>query len=227
MSEGVARVRVMLLDDHQSFRQSLAFILEQEQDIEMVAQVGSLHEAREAFGALGPAAIDVALVDLDLPDGSGEDFVADLHDARPRLPVLVLSASSEEGLISRAIEAGAMGVLNKLAPVEEVADAIRRLHAGEQLLSQEEIIEALRLVSRERRQDSEARFLISKLTTRELEVLQALAEGLDDRGISDRLFISVNTVRGHVTSILQKLAVDSRLQALVFAVRHGLVRMDR
>lgn len=117
--------------------------------------------------------------------------------------------------------------MHKSSPVEEILEAVRRLWRGDHLLSQREVVEALRLVRRERARDHEARIMIEKkLTPKEREVLQALAEGLSDKGIAERLYVSVGTIRTHIRSILAKLEVQSRLQALVFAVRHGLVQMD-
>ena len=225
MSEGERQeTRVMLVDDHPSFRQPLAFMLGREPDLSVVAQAGSLAEAREALREAG-STVDVAVVDLELPDGSGVDLVGELQEARPRIPALVLSAYSDRELLARAIEAGAVGVLHKSSRLEEIVEAIRRLRAEEHLLSQREVIEAVRLVSRQRRKDREAQLMSGKLTPRELEVLQALAEGLSDKEIAERLYVGVGTVRTHITSILAKLEVQSRLQALVFAVRHGLVKI--
>lgn len=218
-------IRMVLVDDHASFRQPLAFMLEREPDFTVVAQADSLSKAREVLGD-AELAVDVALVDLELPDGSGVDFIDELHEARPRTLALVLSAYSDEVLLARAIEAGAAGVIHKSSRLDEIVDAVRRLHAGEQLLSQQEVIEAVRLVSRQRREDREAERMTGKLTLREREVLQALAEGLSDKEIAGRLYVGVGTVRTHIASILSKLGVHSRLQALVFAVRHGLVKID-
>ena len=215
----------MLVDDHATFREPLAFMLEQELDLTVVGQAGSLAEAREVLAdALG---VDVAVVDLDLPDGSGVDFIGYLRSIRPRAMALVLTAFSERERLARAIEAGAAGVAHKSTHPEDVVEAIRRLYAGEQLLSQQEVMEALRLVSREREKDREAQFMIDKLTPREREVLQALTEGFSsDKEIAERLYVGTGTVHAHIASILSKLELQSRLQALVFAVRYGVVEIN-
>jgi DNA-binding NarL/FixJ family response regulator len=217
-------IRVLLVDDHDSFRQPLGFMLEREPDLAVVAQANSLTEAREVLGN-ADLAIDVVMVDLELPDGSGVDFIGELYEARPRAQALVLSAYSDRALLARAIEAGAAGLIHKSSRLDEIIAAVRRLHAGEQLLSQREVIEAVRLVSRQRREAREAALTIGKLTPREQEVLQALAEGLSDKEIAERLYVGIGTVRTHITSILTKLGVQSRLQALVFAVRHDIVKI--
>jgi DNA-binding NarL/FixJ family response regulator len=217
-------IRVMLVDDHTSFRQPLAIMLEREPDLKVVAQAGSLAETRkllEEEAELG--VVDVAMVDLELPDGSGVDFIAELYEIRPKALALVLSAYSDRVLLARAIEAGASGVMHKSSPLEDIVEAVRRLFRGEQLLSQQEVIEAVRLVSRQRREEREAEHTIGRLTPREREVLQALAEGFSDKEIAERLYVGIGTVRTHITSILRKLGVRSRLQALAFAMRHGLI----
>ena len=225
MSEEVREeIRVLLVDDHDSFRQPLGFMLEREPDLAVVAQANSLTEAREVLGN-ADLAIDVVMVDLELPDGSGVDFIGELYEARPRAQALVLSAYSDRALLARAIEAGAAGLIHKSSRLDEIIAAVRRLHAGEQLLSQREVIEAVRLVSRQRQEEREAELTISKLTPREQEVLQVLAEGLSDKEIAERLYVGIGTVRSHITSILTKLGVQSRLQALVFAVHHDIVKI--
>jgi DNA-binding NarL/FixJ family response regulator len=105
-------------------------------------------------------------------------------------------------------------------------EAVRRLAAGEQLLSQQEVIEALRYLTRVRESNREAQLASARLTPREREVLKALAEGSSDKEIAQQLHVGVGTVHSHVTNILSKLEVSSRLQALVFAVRHGLVTIE-
>ena len=219
--------RIMLVDDHTSFRQPLAFMLEREPDLSVVAQAGSLAEAREVLRGAhedGPG-VDVAIVDLELPDGFGTEFVAELLADDPDVHVLVLSAFSDKGTLALAVEAGAAGVLHKSSRIDDITDAVRRLRSGEQLLSQREVIEAVRYVSRTRSEAREAQLMVAKLTPRERDVLQALAEGLSDKEIAERLYVGIGTVRSHTTSLLSKLEVRSRLQALVFAVRHGLVEI--
>ncbi|HJQ29827.1 MAG TPA: response regulator transcription factor [Rubrobacter sp.] len=218
-------IRIMVIDDHDTFRDPLAFMLEREPDLTVMARPRSLSEAREVLES-AEFAVDVAIVDLNLPDGSGTDLIKDLRSSRPRAKALVLSAMSEQRYLAEAIEAGAAGVMHKSAPMRDLVEAVRRLATGEQLLSQQEVIEALRFIGRERESNREAQLAIDKLTPREREVLQALAKGWSDKEIAQRLYVGVGTVHTHVASILSKLEVSSRLQALVFAVRHGLVTIE-
>ena len=214
-------VRILLVEDHASFREAATSVFEREPGFEIVGQAGSLAEAREML-ADGPAA-DVAILDLGLPDGYGGDLIKDLRTRNPKAQALVLSASLERVEIARAVESGAAGVLHKSAGMDEVVDAVWRLRKGEALLSLEEAVELLRFASSSREQEHEAHQAIASLTPRERDVLKALAEGLDGKGIAERLGISTVTERNHVASILTKLGVHSRLQALLFAVRHGLL----
>jgi DNA-binding NarL/FixJ family response regulator len=209
------------VEDHVSFRQALAFMLEREPGFDVVAQVGSVAETRALDGGLLDE-VEVAIVDLALPDGDGLDLLEDLSS---RTVALVLSASLEPGRFARAVEAGASGVLHKSTPINEIVDAVRRLRAGEALLSPGDVVEMLRLVNRERQEELSVRRAVERLTPREKEVLQALAEGLESREIAERLNVTVETERTHMVNILHKLGVHSRLQALVFAARHGVVQI--
>ncbi len=215
-------IRILLVDDHASFRQPLAFMLNREPDFTVVAQAGSLDEAR---GLLNKE-IDVAVVDLVLPDGNGATLVRDLRAANSHSQVLVLTASVDRRDLARAVEAGASGVMNKSAAIEEIISAIRGLSAGEQLMSPRELVDLLRLAVQQREEDRDAELALGRLTPREREVLQALAEGLNDREIGQQLHVSTETVRTHMVNILGKLGVESRLQALVYALRHGAVTID-
>jgi DNA-binding NarL/FixJ family response regulator len=210
--------RVLLVDDHATFREPLAFMLNREPEFEVVAQAGSLVEARRALED-----IDLAVVDLNLPDGDGTELIGELRTANPHGMVLILTASADREAYARAVETGAAGVLNKSASIREVIEASRRLVAGEAVLSTDEVAELLRLADRRREQDRETRRAIESLTPREREVLVLLAEGLSDKEIAERLYVGSGTVRTHVVNIFVKLGVHSRLQALVFAARHGLI----
>ena len=209
---------VLLVDDHATFREPLAFMFEREPDFEVVAQAGSLAEARRMLGGT-----DLAVVDLDLPDGDGTELLGELRAANPR--GMVLTASSDREAHARAVEVGAAGVLHKSVRIRDVIEAARRLVAGEAILSTDEFVELLRLAGRRRERDHEAQRAIEKLTPREREVIRALADGLSDREIAECFHIGVGTVRNHIVSIFGKFGVHSRLQALVFAVRHGVVEI--
>ncbi|MBA2344068.1 MAG: response regulator transcription factor [Rubrobacter sp.] len=212
---------MLLVEDHASFRQALAFMFEREPEFAEVRQAGSVKEARGSLEG-----VDVAVIDLGLPDGDGTDLIEELSQSRPRVMTLVLSASLDPVRLARAVEAGAAGMLHKAVTIDEIVDAVKRLKAGEALLSPNEIVEMIRVVGRERQEEIEVQKSIGRLTRREKEVLQALAEGLDSQEISSRLGITIETERTHMVNILGKLGLRSRLQALVFAARHNLVEIQ-
>lgn len=213
-------VNILLVEDHASFRQAMAFVFEQEPEFVVAAQAGSVAEARSMFDS-----IDIAVVDLGLPDGDGVELISELASRNQKVMTVVLSASLDPAEFARAVEAGAAGVIHKAAGTKEIVDSVRRLRAGEALLSPVEIIEMLRMVSRKRQEERDAQIAIDKLTRREKEVLQALASGMESKEIATKLHITVETERTHMVNILTKLGVHSRLQALVFAARHGLVEI--
>ena len=212
--------RIALIEDHVTVRQALAFVLERDPEFKVVAQAGTIAEARQFS-----ANFEVAIVDLGLPDGHGTEAIRELRKINPKSMVLVLTASPDRTQFARAVEVGAAGVLHKSTPLEEIGEAVRRLVAGEALLSSDEVIELLRLAASEREKSYGRRMSAMQLTRREKEILQGLAEGLNDREIAERLHISFETERSHMTNILAKLGADSRLQALVFAARSGIVEI--
>jgi DNA-binding NarL/FixJ family response regulator len=214
-------IRVLLVDDHASFRQPLAFMLGREPEITVVGQAGTLAEARGLLHG-----VDIAVIDLALPDGNGIQLIKELHGASPHGQALVLTGRGDRVEYARAVEAGAAGVLQKSVGISDIVDAVRRVHAEQSLLSPQEMIALLRLAAQQRERDREALAATRRLTPREREVLQGLAAGLGDKEIAQRLYISTETARTHMVNILAKLGVETRLQALVFAVRHGLVTIE-
>ena len=217
-------VRVLLVEDHAAVREAVAASFEREAGFEVVGQAGSLGAARRLLAEGIP--VDVAVVDLGLPDGHGGDLIEDLRAANPEAQALVLSVSLDRAETARAVQSGAAGVLHKTAHLDEVVGAVERLRAGETLMPLEEVVELLRFAGTKKDEEYKARQAIERLTPREMEVLQKLAEGLDSDGIAESLHISVRTQRNHVASILAKLGVHSQLQAVVFAVRHGAVKIS-
>lgn len=217
---------ILLVEDHASLRQALALMLEEETGFVVAGQAGTLEEARALLGRF-----DLVMLDPGLPDGDGLTLIPNLREANPRrrdspgCAVLILTASMDRELFARAVEAGAAGFLHKTASLAEIIDAVRRLCAGETLISPDEISDLLQLVHRRRGSYPAARAALEGLTPRETQVLRALADGLDNKGIALQLGITVETERNYLASVFSKLGVHSRLQALVFALRHGIVEI--
>jgi DNA-binding NarL/FixJ family response regulator len=216
------RARVLLVDDHAAIREAIALAFAQDDEFIVAGQAASLAEARGMLDG-----IDVAIVDLELPDGDGAELIRDVRAQDPSIQTLVLSAHADRRRVARAVEKGAAAVLGKTTHLHEVVSAVRRMRAGETLMPLEEVIELLRFAGLQRERELSERQLIESLTPRELEVLELLAAGLDSASIARRLCISPRTERNHVANILAKLGVHSQLQAVVFALRHDVVRVSR
>ncbi|HVD44999.1 MAG TPA: response regulator transcription factor, partial [Rubrobacter sp.] len=184
--------RILLVEDHASFRQTLAFVFDQQPEFEVAAQAGTLAEARLAMDG---SEADLGVIDLTLPDGEGTELIGELREANPLFAALVLTASLDRTEHARAVEAGAAGVLHKSADVDAILDATRRLGEGETLLSEEELLALLRLAGQNREEEVEARASIEQITPREKEVLQKLAKGLSNKEIAAKLHMSVDTER--------------------------------
>lgn len=215
------RFNVLLVEDHVVFRQALALAFGLEPNLRVVGEAGSLAEARQILDG-----VDVAVLDLDLPDGSGATLIPELHAVNRPAEALILTASAQQRDLARAVEAGAAGLLHKSTPLREIVDAVQRLGRGESLMSRRELIDLVQTAGKQREAERSAQQAIDRLTRREREVLMALGEGLSDREIAERLFVSKETVHTHMVNILGKLGVESRMQALIFAVKFGLVRLD-
>jgi DNA-binding NarL/FixJ family response regulator len=211
-------IRILLVEDHAVFRQALALAFSLESDLEVVAQAGSLEEARSLLEG-----VDVAVLDLDLPDGIGAGLIPELHRANRAAEALILTASVQRLDLARAVEAGAAGLVHKSTPLHEIVDAVRQVAAGESLVTRRELIELVHLAGRQREEEQAMAQTIGRLTPRERDVLLALAEGLSDRDIAQRLYVSKETVHTHMVNLLGKLGVESRMQALLFALRSGVV----
>jgi len=216
-------IRVLVVDDHTAFRESLAFMLDTVGELTVVAQAATVEEAERAITG---NEIDVALVDLDLTGESGLDIVPILLSLRPHAFAIVLTANTGGPARAMAVAAGAVSVMHKTASIQEVVDTVRRAHAGEPLISPREAAELKVEGAIRQGNEAEARRALAELSQREQEVVRALATGLDNQGIADRLFISPETVRSHIARIYRKLNVDSRLQAVTFAVRYGFLVLD-
>lgn len=213
--------RVLLVEDHASFRQAMALVFKNEPDFGPVVEAASMSQARRKKAS----SFDLVVMDLGLPDGDGAKMVEALKEPPMPPTVLVLTANPDREQHALAIEAGADGILHKAAEIEEILDSARRLLVGEPILSPEETVELLRLATRKRTRDGKARLAARSLTRREKEVLQALADGLSKKEIAKKLHIAVETEHTHMTNIFEKLGVHSRLEALLFATRQGVVEI--
>ncbi len=208
-------ISIVLVEDHVSFRQALAYVFDSKPGFVVSGQAATLSEAR---GMLDEG--DAAIIDLTLPDGSGKDLIRELRVKNPEMTILVLSATLEQQNLCEVIEAGASGVLDKLSGVREICEAIPRLRAGEVVLSYDEVEEVLKAASQRAADRSPHP---DPLTRGDKDMLRALADGLDDANIAARFRVPVEKARSQLAAILTKLGARSRLHALLIAARRGLV----
>lgn len=204
-------IRLVIADDHPVVRRGLAALIEDTPDMSVV---GAASNGREAMALYGEHRPDVMLVDLRMPETNGVETITSIlrQDAKARLIILTTYDGDED--IYRGLMAGAKAYLLKDVPPAEMLATIRAVHAGQTSLSP---VVAAKLAERMRS---------PSLTTRELDVLRLLAAGKSNKEIEAILGISPGTVKAHVTNILAKLDVDDRTQAVITALRRGLVRLE-
>jgi DNA-binding NarL/FixJ family response regulator len=226
VADGPGRsITLLICDDHKLLTDSLAMVVAAEADIDLVAD--PVDDPSLAIDLVKAHRPDVVLMDVSFKAGAmnGFDATRRIKDASPATNVVIMTASNDEAALVAGVEAGAAGFLNKTEAVDEVLAAVRGAAEGEVLIDPALLARALQQVARDREARRQAEQLLGQLTDRELEVLQLLAKGIRNEGIAEQLFISAQTVQTHVRNILAKLRVHSKLEAVSFAVRHGVVQV--
>lgn len=207
-------IRVMLVDDHALVRSGLEAFLLVQKDLKLVAQARNGQQAITLCAEFQP---DVVLMDLLMPGISGIEAIRQLKPQFPQIQFIALTSYKDEELVQGALQAGAIGYLLKDIASEDLANAIRSAHAGRPTLAPE-ATQALIQIS------TKSPAVGADLTDREHEVLLLIVEGLNNPQIADRLVISRGTVKFHVSSILTKLGVSSRTEAVSLSLQHHLVK---
>jgi DNA-binding NarL/FixJ family response regulator len=216
-----ASIRIVLVDDHAVVRAGLRLLLERDPRFAVVAEAGTASEALEAAGNHQP---DVIVLDLDLGLENGIDCLPGLRRAAPDARVLVLTGVRDAAAHQQAVRLGAVGILAKEHAPESLLRAVDRVYAGESWLDRSTtatLLSELAGQGRSKRVDPEAE-KIASLSPREREVIALIMEGLSNKEIAERLFISEATVRHHLTSIFEKLRVSDRLGLTIYAFKHNL-----
>lgn len=209
-------IRIVLADDHPIVREGLASVLETQPDFEVVGQANDGAEAVDIVSALKP---DVVLLDLEMPSLDGVQALRAMRAENAQVKALVFTAFDTDERIIGAVQAGARGYLLKGAPREELFGAIRVVAQGGSTLQP---VVAAKLMER---MTSSPASSLEPLTEREREVLQFMAQGLQNKEIAGRLHISERTVKFHVSAVLAKLGAGNRTEAVRMAVQHGLIQL--
>ncbi|WP_010677131.1 response regulator [Bacillus timonensis] len=211
-------IKLMLVDDHAVLRDGLRNILELEDDIRVVGEAVSGDDALQKVPMCEP---DVILMDINMPHKNGVEVTGILKKKYPSIKVLVLTMHNHDEYFMAAIREGADGYLLKDAPSEQVVEAIRTVARGESVIHPSMTKKLLNFHQQQQEQPRD-----NVLTEREMEVLQCLVEGMSNKEIAERLFISDKTVKIHVSKIFKKFDVKSRSQVVIYAVQHNLVPMQ-
>jgi NarL family two-component system response regulator LiaR len=218
----VEKIRVLIADDHAVVREGTRQILEQEDDLEVVAEAGDGEEAVRMVGISHP---DVVVMDVAMPKVDGIAATKQLKSLFPKTAVLVLSAFDDDQFVFSLLEAGAAGYLLKSVRGHELVEAIRAVHAGESVLHPAVARKVLN-----RFVPMPGKSLKQKpadvLSERELDVLRLASQGLSNQDIADKLCLSLRTVQAHFSHIFNKLQVSSRTEAVVRALKEGWVALD-
>lgn len=232
------KVKVLLADDHQLFREGLKRILNMEEDIEVVGECGDGTQVLEFCQQSPP---EIVLMDINMPLLNGVDATAELRELLPDIKVIILSIHDDESYVFETLRKGATGYLLKDMEAESLINAIRTVAEGnafihpkvtgkliQQLRRMEYLSETGAIAEDNRIREAGVKFVPSEdnpLTRREAEVLRLMAEGRSNKMIGEHLFISEKTVKNHVSSILQKMDVDDRTQAVINAIKFGWVTL--
>ncbi len=206
-----SRIRILIAEDHAVVRDGLAAVLDFQTDMTVVGRTRDGQEAIERFGELHP---DITLMDLAMPNMNGVDAIKAIRSASPDARIIVLTTYAGDESVYRALESGAKGYLLKDSSSDDLVDAIRTVHAGGTHISPEA---AAKLAERA--------MSGAPLSPREVEVLQLISAGKSNKEIGAALFISEGTVKTHLVSIYEKLRVQDRTEAVVTALKRGIIRL--
>ena len=215
-------IRIVLADDHALMREGTRRALEQSPDMTVVGETGDGQQALDLLKRLQP---DVAILDIRMPKLSGIEVVRQMKDCCPNTKALILSAYDDDDYILALMEAGALGYVLKTTGASDLVQSVRSVHSGEPVLDPVIAVKVARLWAQLR--DEAKKGTTEELSSREREVLQLAARGLRNKDIGDDLHISVRTVEGHFNSIFNKLNVASRVEAILYALSHQLVSLEK
>jgi NarL family two-component system response regulator LiaR len=216
------KIKVLIADDHAVVREGTRRILEQEEDMDVVAEASDGEEAVKIATSFKP---DVVLMDISMPVLDGIEATKQIKALSPSVAILILSAYDDDQFIFSLLEAGAAGYLLKSVRGRELIEAIRSVYAGESVLHPSVARKVLNRFGHSSGKQAE-RAPVELLSEREMEVLKLLTRGLSNKEIADELCISIRTVQGHLGNIFNKLQISSRTEAVVRALKEGWVTVN-
>ena len=221
MTTSTPTIKVLIVDDHAVVRAGLRMLIDQDPDMEVTGLAGNRSEALAAATSEQP---NIIILDIVLGDDDGLSFLPELRAVAGNARVLVLTGLRGPESQRRAMRAGAMGIVLKEHAAEVLIKAIKKVHQGEVWLDRLAMGSVLQEIS-ENKQPEPDKEKIASLTEREREVIGLVGEGLKNKQIASRLFISETTVTHHLSSVFSKLEVSDRLELIIYAFRHGLAKM--
>ena len=207
-------IRLLLVDDHEIVRRGLRELLEAQDDLTVVLEAGSMSEAL----TLDVAEVDVAVLDVRLPDGSGVDLCRQLRAYKPGLACLMLTSFADAEALSASVLAGARGYVLKNVRGDDLITSIRRVASGEMLLTDDQIERSRERLRRQITED----IRLESLSAQEHRILDLLSEGLSNREIAEVMFLAEKTVKNYVSNLLAKLGFQRRTEAALFAQRQNV-----
>jgi DNA-binding NarL/FixJ family response regulator len=222
------RIRILIVDDHALFRAGISNVLQHEKDFEVVGEAADGRSAIEASNALSP---NIVLMDLSLPQPGGIETTQRIRRELPATAVVVMAQDEDEESLFASIKAGAAAFIIKDISPEDLVAVIRRVSKGEFLIN-DKVFSKPAVASRVLKEfrelavyGQEAQPIFAPLSPREVEILDNIAQGMTNKQVAYALSISEQTVKNHMSSILRKLAVNDRTQAVVYAMRQGWIKM--
>jgi len=213
-------ITVAIVEDHQILVDAIELMLRMNGEFKFVGSAPNLAESYEMVRRESP---DILLLDINLPDGNGYELVPRVIETSPTTHVVILTSYTDEDTIMRAVDIGVSGFLPKSVSLSDFLDALHKVYEGEIVMPPNLLIGLLRRVPRDRALVHRGNLLFERLTPRESEILICLAAGKSGSAIAEELNITPLTVRTHVRNLMSKLGVHSRLEAVAFGVKHGLI----
>jgi DNA-binding NarL/FixJ family response regulator len=228
MERGIEGLTILIVDDHPLFRQGVRATLERESDFEVVGEAADGQEAIQMAEELSP---EVVLIDISLPGLNGLEVARVIKRRQPQVCLIVLTVYEDDEQLFSAIKAGASAYSSKDVEPQRLIQMIRSVGRGKYLID-EHVFSKPHIATRVLHQfrelaaaEEELGALFSPLTGREIEILDCIAQGMTNKEIAERCYISSQTVKNHVTSILRKLQVNDRTSAVIYALRRGWIRL--